>query len=160
MTLKKIDEAAELWEKTKDPKYKALWYQYIKEWADGTNNSERRFVSTSSSIQADDGRNSVDKQRRLFWFVWDIETKINRICKWIKFTYYERWQWRLDWMYMWPVNKKMKNKILSLHAAWLFENGYYDESIDCLNQATDLKRTGVQIMPRAIPCTSSCDLKG
>ena len=60
-------------------------------------------------------------------------------------------------MYMWPVNKKMKNKILSLHAAWLFQNGYYDESIDCLNQAIDLKRTGVQIMPRAIPCTSSCD---
>ena len=60
-------------------------------------------------------------------------------------------------MYMWPVNKKIKNKILSLHAAWLFQNGYYDESIDCLNQATDLKRTGVQIMPRAIPCTSSCD---
>ena len=60
-------------------------------------------------------------------------------------------------MYMWPVNKKMKNKILSLDAAWLFQNGYYDESIDCLNQATDLKRTGVQIMPRAIPCTSSCD---
>jgi hypothetical protein len=58
---------------------------------------------------------------------------------------------------MWPVNKKIKNKILSLHAAWLFKNGYYDESIDCLNEATDLKRTGVQIMPRAIPCTSSCD---
>ncbi len=53
------------------------------------------------------------------------------------------------------INKTMKNKILSLHAAWLFKNGYYDESIDCLNQATDLKRTGVQIMPRAIPCTSS-----
>ena len=71
-------------------------------------------------------------------------------------------------MYMWPVNKKMKNKILSLHAGWLFKNGYYDECIDCLNQAdeyssktdwrqTDLKRTGVHIMPRAIPCTSSCD---
>ena len=55
------------------------------------------------------------------------------------------------------INKKMKNKILSLHAVWLFQNGYYDESIDCLNQATDLKRTGVQIMPRAIPCTSSND---
>ena len=55
------------------------------------------------------------------------------------------------------VNKKMKNKILSLHAGWLFKNGYYDECIDCLDQATDLKRTGVQIMPRAIPCTSSCD---
>ena len=64
------------------------------------------------------------------------------------------------------INKTMKNKILSLHAAWLFENGYYDKSIDCLKQAstysqrydwrqTKLKRTGVQIMPRAIPCTSS-----
>ncbi len=38
---------------------------------------------------------------------------------------------------MWPINKKIRNKILSLHAGWLFENGYYDESIDCLNQATD-----------------------
>ena len=69
------------------------------------------------------------------------------------------------------VNKRMKNKILSIHAAWLFENGYYDECIDCLQQAstysqsndwrqTKLKRTGVQIMPRAIPCTSSCDPQG
>ena len=69
------------------------------------------------------------------------------------------------------INIKMKNKILSIHAAWLFENGYYDECKDCLKQAKEysqdkdlrqingyfkrLKRTGVQIMPRAIPCTSS-----
>ena len=26
-----------------------------------------------------------------------------------------------------------------------------------VEQRTSLKRTGVQIMPRAIPCTSSCD---
>jgi len=69
------------------------------------------------------------------------------------------------------INKTMKNKILSIHAAWLFKNGYYDESIDCLNQATNysqsndwrqtkLKRTGVHIMPRAIPCTSSSDPQG
>ena len=58
------------------------------------------------------------------------------------------------------INKTMKNKILSLHAAWLFKNGYYDECTDCLKQATDLKRTGVQIMPRAIPCTSSGDPQG
>jgi hypothetical protein len=69
------------------------------------------------------------------------------------------------------INIKMKNKILSIHAAWLFKNGYYDESIDCLNQATNysqsndwrqtkLKRTGVHIMPRAIPCTSSSDPQG
>ena len=71
------------------------------------------------------------------------------------------------------INKKMRNKILSIHAAWLFENGYYDECEDCLKQATEysqnkdlrqtngyfkrLKRTGVHIMPRAIPCTSSND---
>jgi hypothetical protein len=67
------------------------------------------------------------------------------------------------------INKTMKNKILLIHAAWLFENGYHDEYIDCLKQAASysqsndwrqtkkLKRTGVQIMPRAIPCTSSCD---
>ena len=74
------------------------------------------------------------------------------------------------------INKTMKNKILSIHAAWLFNNGYYDECEDCLRQATEynqnkdlrqtngyfkrLKRTGVQIMPRAIPCTSSYDPKG
>ena len=68
----------------------------------------------------------------------------------------------------------MHNKILSIHAAWLFENGYYAECEDCLKQATEysqnkdlrqtngyfkrLKRTGVHIMPRAIPCTSSDDL--
>ena len=33
MTLKKINEAANLWEKTKDPKYKDLWYKLVKEFA-------------------------------------------------------------------------------------------------------------------------------
>ena len=69
------------------------------------------------------------------------------------------------------INIKMKNKILLIHSEWLFNNGYYNECKDCLRQArqysqntdwrqTKLKRTGVQIMPRAIPCTSSCDPKG
>ena len=31
----KIDEAAIMWNKTKDPKYKNLWYQLIKEFANG-----------------------------------------------------------------------------------------------------------------------------
>jgi len=61
MTIKKIDEAAKLWEKTKDPKYKALWYLYVKEWADGTNNSERRFVSTNSSVEGDNGRYNITR---------------------------------------------------------------------------------------------------
>ena len=57
MTLKKIDEAANLWEKTKNPKYKDLWYKLVKEFADGSNNIERRTVSTASSDKKDNGRN-------------------------------------------------------------------------------------------------------
>ena len=33
----------------------------------------------------------------------------------------------------------------------------YSSTFINVEQRTDLKRTGVQIMPRAIPCTSSCD---
>ena len=58
---KKIDNMANLWEKTKDPKYKNLWYKYIKEYVNGPNNIKRRTVSTTSSHKTDDGWNSVDK---------------------------------------------------------------------------------------------------
>ena len=61
VTLKKIDNIANLWEKTKDPKYKNLWYKYIKEYVNGPNNIKRRTVSTDSSHKTDDGWNSVDK---------------------------------------------------------------------------------------------------
>ena len=59
--LKKIDEAAKMWEKTKDPKYKDLWYKYIREFANGPNNIERRVVSTNSSHKTDDGTYKVIK---------------------------------------------------------------------------------------------------
>ena len=55
---KKLDELANLWEKTKDPKYKDLWYKLIKEFANGANNLEQRTVSTDSSDKEDAGRNS------------------------------------------------------------------------------------------------------
>jgi hypothetical protein len=61
LTQKKIDELAILWNKTKDPKYKDLWYKLIREFANGPNNMERRNVSTDSSDRKDNGRNSVDK---------------------------------------------------------------------------------------------------
>ncbi len=57
MTLKKIDEAANLWNKTKDPKYRDLWYKFIEEWVNGINNTERRNVSSCSSNKTDDSRN-------------------------------------------------------------------------------------------------------
>ena len=42
MNTKKIDELAILWNQTKDPKYKNLWYKLIKEFADvqNTNNTD------------------------------------------------------------------------------------------------------------------------
>ena len=55
LTLKKIDDIANLWNKTKDPKYKDLWYKYIKEWNDGSDYFKRRNISISSCHKADDG---------------------------------------------------------------------------------------------------------
>ena len=56
MMRKKIDEVANLWNKTKDPKYKDLWYKYIKEYVNGVNNSNRRDVPSHSSDKTNDGR--------------------------------------------------------------------------------------------------------
>ena len=53
--LKKIDDAANKWNKTKDTKYKNLWYKLIKEFADGSNIGKRRIVSVSKCHKRDDG---------------------------------------------------------------------------------------------------------
>ena len=58
---KKIDNIANLWEKTKDPKYKNLWYQLVKEFANGPHNIKRRAVSINSSHKTDDGTYKVIK---------------------------------------------------------------------------------------------------
>ena len=56
VTLQKIDELAELWNKTKNPKYKDKWYNYIKEWADGVNNLDRRNVSSGAGDRRNAGK--------------------------------------------------------------------------------------------------------
>ena len=43
--MQKIDEAAVMWNKTKDPKYKDLWYKLIEEFINGIDNTDRRVVS-------------------------------------------------------------------------------------------------------------------
>ena len=63
---KKIDNIANLSEKTKDPKYKNLWYQLVKEFANGPNNIERRIVSIDSSVKTDNGKHIITKQPKLF----------------------------------------------------------------------------------------------
>ena len=50
MTIKKIEKAARLWNETKNPKYKDLWYKLVREFAygkdiDNTNTTVRWNVS-------------------------------------------------------------------------------------------------------------------
>ena len=63
VTLQKIDELADLWNKTKDPKYKDEWYKYIKEWANGPHNIKRWNVSVSSVNKANDGTYVISGRR-------------------------------------------------------------------------------------------------
>tara|TARA_R110002012_G_scaffold14610_1_gene59994 strand:+ start:647 stop:835 length:189 start_codon:yes stop_codon:yes gene_type:complete len=53
--LKKIDKAAVMWEKTKDPQYKELWYKLIKEFANGTYNFKRWTISINTSDKKNNG---------------------------------------------------------------------------------------------------------
>ena len=58
-TQKKLDEIANNWNKTRNLKYKKLWYDLV----NGLNNIKRWPVSTDSNHKTDDGWNSVDKRR-------------------------------------------------------------------------------------------------
>jgi hypothetical protein len=46
LILKKINDAANMWNKTKDPQYKDLWYKLIKEFDDVRNNYNYRSNSS------------------------------------------------------------------------------------------------------------------
>ena len=59
VSLKKINEVAIRWNKTKDPKDKDLWYKLIKEY--GLNSTKRRALSTDSSDKTDYGRHKVTR---------------------------------------------------------------------------------------------------
>ena len=59
--MQKIDDAANMWEKTKDPKYKDEWYRLIRRFNDGLNIIERRVVSSSRSDKRNDERNNIVK---------------------------------------------------------------------------------------------------
>ena len=64
MTLQqKIDKAANNYNKTKDQKYKDLWYKLVKESANGSYNTERWNVSVSSVNKANDGTYVISGKR-------------------------------------------------------------------------------------------------
>ena len=61
--LEQIDKIAIEYNKTKDPKYKDLWYKKVKEWANGPHNIKRWNVSVSSVNKADDGTYVISGKR-------------------------------------------------------------------------------------------------
>ena len=65
-TQKEIDQAANNYNKTKDVKYKDLWYKLVKEFANnGLNTSKRRIVSVSKCHKRDDGTYLIIGQSEL-----------------------------------------------------------------------------------------------
>ena len=58
---KLIDEAANNWERTKDPKYKKLWYKLIKDYVNGPHSIKLWPVSSDTSDKTDDGKYSFSK---------------------------------------------------------------------------------------------------
>ena len=63
MSQREIDDLAIMWNKTKDQKYKDLWYKLIKEYVNGSYNFERWDVSISSVNKADDGTYVISGKR-------------------------------------------------------------------------------------------------
>ena len=86
--LKKIDDAAIMWNKTKDSKYKDLWYKLIKDNY-GTNNFKRRTLSINSCIKNDDGTYTFIGTSKLHGIVRDTKAKVKRLRKHTKPTHHE-----------------------------------------------------------------------
>ena len=75
----KIDEAAIMWNKTKDPKYKDLWYKLIKEFVDGSYNLKRWNVSVSSCNKTDDGTYIIIGRRKPVRSLRNTKTKTDNV---------------------------------------------------------------------------------
>ena len=57
----RIDKAANDYNRTKDNRYKNLWYKLVKEFANGPHNIKRWTIPIDTSVKTDPGWNSVDK---------------------------------------------------------------------------------------------------
>ena len=74
---KKIDDAAIMYNKTKDPYYKDLWYKLVKEFADGADYFKRRTISINSCHKANDGTYVFVGRSELHGPVRDTKIKTN-----------------------------------------------------------------------------------
>ena len=74
-----LDKIANKYNKTKDKYLYDLWFEKVKEWANGTNNTERRIVSVSSCHKRDDGTYLIIGRSKLHGRVRDTKTKTNNV---------------------------------------------------------------------------------
>ena len=58
----RLDQAARDYNRTKDEKYKKLWYDLVRKVDNGTYYSKRRTIPTDISVKTNIGWNSVDKR--------------------------------------------------------------------------------------------------
>ena len=79
ITSDQLDKLANEYNKNKDKYVYDLWFEKVKEWADGVNNSKRRIVSVSSCHKADDGTYIFIGKSRLHESVRDTKNKINKL---------------------------------------------------------------------------------
>ena len=79
ITSDQLDKLANEYNKNKDKYVYDLWFEKVKEWAYGVNNTERRIVSVSSCHKRDDGSYLVIGRRKLHGSVRDTKTKTKRI---------------------------------------------------------------------------------
>ena len=72
-----IDKVANLWNKTKDPYYKDLWYKLVKEFGNGPNSVKRRVIPINPSVKANDRRYRVIQRPRLLRSMRHTKIKTN-----------------------------------------------------------------------------------
>jgi len=75
----KIDKAANDWNRTKDPKYKNLWYKLIKEYVGGSYNIQRRIVQSRASDKTNVSGHDVIRPTKFFRSVRCTKIKTNDV---------------------------------------------------------------------------------
>jgi len=75
----KIDKAANDWNRTKDPKYKDLWYKLIKEYLGGSYNIQRRTLQSRASDKTNVSGHDVIQPAKLFRSVRCVKTKTDNV---------------------------------------------------------------------------------
>ena len=75
----KIDKAANDWNRTKDTKYKDLWYKLIKEYVGGSYNIQRRTIQSHTGDKTNVNRHDVIQPAKFFRSMRHHKIKINNV---------------------------------------------------------------------------------